>query len=302
MRLTTIQTASGPRAVGVDGENGSLRYVDLAAADGSLPPVNHPLPPVNHRGLSSVKEILAAENGLARAAAAFQSGLAAETFVEGKPLPPIPDPGKVICIGLNYRDHAEESGAEVPSEPIVFNKFPTAITGPESYIVLPPACEQVDYEAELVAVIGRRGREIAERDARAYVAGYMNGNDVSARDWQIGRPGGQWLLGKTPDTFAPIGPWMVTADEIADPHSLAIKLRLNGETMQDSSTRELIFNVDQLIAHISQLATLEPGDLIFTGTPPGVGMARKPPVLLKPGDSVEVEIEGLGILQNRVTS
>ena len=134
------------------------------------------------------------------------------------------------------------------------------------------------------------------------VAGYTVGHDVSARDWQVGRPGGQWLLGKTPDTFAPLGPYLVTADEIADPHDLRIQLRLNGETMQDSSTRELIFRIEELIAHLSQLITLEPGDVIFTGTPPGVGMARKPPVFLKPGDEVEVEIDGLGILHNPVTA
>jgi 2-keto-4-pentenoate hydratase/2-oxohepta-3-ene-1,7-dioic acid hydratase in catechol pathway len=215
-------------------------------------------------------------------------------------LAPVRNPGKVICIGLNYRDHAIESGAEIPSEPVVFNKFPTAITGPDSEVVLPAVCTQVDYEAELVVVIGRRGRNISERDARAFVAGYMNGNDVSARDWQIGRPGGQWLMGKTPDTFAPTGPWLVTADEIADPHALRIALRLNGERMQDSSTKEFIFTIDRLIAHLSQLVTLEPGDLIFTGTPPGVGMARKPPVFLKAGDEVAVEIEGLGVLRNRI--
>jgi 2-keto-4-pentenoate hydratase/2-oxohepta-3-ene-1,7-dioic acid hydratase in catechol pathway len=286
MRLTTLQTAKGARVAGVHLEKQSPWFVDLVAADSELP--------------SSVKGILTAENGIARAALAFQTGFADGTFIEGTPLAPVPNPGKVICIGLNYRDHAIESGSEIPSEPVVFNKFPSAITGPESNVVLPAVCTQVDYEAELVVVIGRRGKNIAERDARAYVAGYTNGNDVSARDWQKGRPGGQWLMGKTPDAFAPIGPWLVTADEIADPHSLKIALRLNGETMQDSSTKEFIFNIDQLIAHLSQLITLEPGDLIFTGTPPGVGMARKPPVFLKAGDVVEVEVDGLGVLRNRI--
>ena len=189
----------------------------------------------------------------------------------------------------------------IPAELVCFSKFSSAVIGPDATIRLPRVSQKVDYEAELVAVIGRRGKNIPESQALAYVAGYMNGNDVSARDWQIGRPGGQWLMGKTPDTFAPTGPLLVTADEISDPHELSIELRLNGETLQRSSTRELIFGIDRLIAHVSQLVTLEPGDLIFTGTPPGVGMARKPPVFLQPGDVVEVEIEGLGVLRNPVS-
>jgi 2-keto-4-pentenoate hydratase/2-oxohepta-3-ene-1,7-dioic acid hydratase in catechol pathway len=182
----------------------------------------------------------------------------------------------------------------------VFNKFPQSVVGPDEAIRLPAVCQTVDYEAELVVVIGKRGKHISPDDAGEYVAGFMNGNDVSARDWQLQKPGKQWLLGKTPDTFAPTGPWLTTADEITDSRNLSIALRLNGQTMQNSSTRELIFGVDELIAYISQLVTLEPGDLIFTGTPPGVGMARKPPVFLKPGDVCEVEIEGLGVLRNPV--
>src|SRR6185437_1325365 len=152
----------------------------------------------------------------------------------------------------------------------------------------------------LVFVIGQRGRDIPRERAMEYIAGYTNGHDVSARDWQLDKPGKQWMAGKTFDTFAPIGPAVVTADEIPDPHALGIRLRLNGQTMQDSSTSQLIFRVDELIAYISQVVTLEPGDLIFTGTPPGVGMARKPPVWLQPGDVVEVEIDGLGTLRNTV--
>ena len=147
-------------------------------------------------------------------------------------------------------------------------------------------------------VIGKSGKKIAEAEALSYVAGYMNGNDVSARDWQLHKPGKQWLLGKTPDGFAPIGPWLVTADEVANPHDLAIELTLNGVKMQSSRTKELIFNIPQIIAYLSQIMTLEPGDVIFTGTPPGVGMARKPPVFLKPGDTMDVSIEGLGTLTN----
>ena len=183
----------------------------------------------------------------------------------------------------------------------MFNKFPHCVVGPDDAVVLPKVAHEVDYEAELVVVIGKAGKRISKANAMQHVAGYTVGNDVSARDWQKGRPGGQWLMGKAPDTFAPTGPHLVTADEI-DPSNLKIGLRLNGETMQASSTRELIFGVDELIAHISQLVTLQPGDLIFTGTPPGVGAARKPPVFIKAGDRMEVEIEGLGVLSNPVVA
>ncbi|HEX4070601.1 MAG TPA: fumarylacetoacetate hydrolase family protein, partial [Planctomycetaceae bacterium] len=160
--------------------------------------------------------------------------------------------------------------------------------------------QKVDYEAELVVVLGRRGKNIPAADAGSYIAGYMNGNDVSARDWQTEKPGKQWFLGKSPDTFAPTGPYFVTADEVPDSRKLPVRLRLNGQTMQDSTTAELIFGVEQLIEHISKLITLEPGDLLFTGTPPGVGVARKPPVFLKPGDRVEIEIGNFGTLSNPV--
>ncbi len=217
-------------------------------------------------------------------------------------LPPIPDPEKIICIGLNYADHAAESGAEIPSEPVVFNKFPTALRADGENIELPPQSDKVDYEAELVVVIGKEGKNISEADALQYVAGYMCGHDVSARDWQKYKPAGQWLCGKSFDSFAPTGPVMVTADEIPDPHNLRIIMRLNGQEMQNSTTQQLIFNVNQLIAYLSQVCTLRPGDLIFTGTPPGVGGARKPPIYMKPGDVAEVEIEGLGVLSNPVVA
>jgi len=286
MKLATLSTTGGTRVVAVDPSAGDDRYVDLAAVDSSLP--------------ASLRELLAAEGGVERAAAAAEKGLAAGQFVEGTIQAPIPDPGKVICIGLNYRDHAEESGMAIPEEPVCFSKFGNTIIGPGESIRLPAVSQQVDYEAELVVVIGKRAYGVAREDAFDYVAGYMNGHDVSARDWQIGKPGKQWLLGKTPDTFAPIGPWLVTRDEVADPHAMDISLRLNGETMQSGNTREFIFGVDELIAYLTQIMTLEPGDIIFTGTPPGVGMARDPQVFLKPGDQVEVEIAGLGVLGNPV--
>ena len=284
MRLASLQTAQGARVVGIalDG-----RYVDLCEIAPKLP--------------TTLKAILECEQGLMSAANALAAGLTKGPFVTGRLLAPISAPSKVICIGLNYRDHALETNSPIPSEPVVFNKFPQAVVGPGDAVVLPAVAHEVDYEAELVVVIGKRGRRIRKEDAFQYVAGYTVGNDVSARDWQKGRPGGQWLLGKSPDTFAPTGPYLVTADEI-DPHNLKIQLRLNGETMQNSSTKELIFGVDELIAHLSQLFALQPGDLIFTGTPPGVGAARKPPVYIKPGDRMEVEIEGLGILANPVAA
>lgn len=284
MRLATISTAAGECVTAVrDG-----RFIDLRGADPELP--------------SDLKALLAQSDGLTRARQAADQAFRAGKFLEGKFLAPLRSAGKVICIGLNYRDHALESGVEPPPEPVVFNKFPQAVVGPEEPIRLPSVCQQVDYEAELVVVIGKRGKRIPRSEALGFVAGYTNGNDVSARDWQLNKPGKQWLLGKTPDTFAPIGPYLVTADEVSDPENLSIQLRLNGQTMQNSRTKELIFGIDELIAYVSQIATLEPGDLIFTGTPPGVGMARKPPVFLKPGDVCEVEIEGLGVLRNPVTA
>ena len=211
---------------------------------------------------------------------------------------PVPRPRKVLCIGLNYRDHAKETGKPLPERPLLFSKLPTCVIGPNAAIVIPRITDQVDYEAELGVVIGRTAKHVSSEDALEHVAGYVNFNDVSARDMQFGD--GQWQRGKSCDTFAPMGPWMVTADEIRDPGDLRVQLRLNGETMQDSRTRELIFGVPELIRFLSQTITLEPGDVIATGTPPGVGAARKPPVFLAPGDRVEVEVEGLGVLSNPV--
>lgn len=279
MRLVTFQLADGRVRAGALLSAG---VVDLVATDATLP--------------GSVREILAA-NLIARAAAAAASPKAV-LVASAKLLAPVLDPEKIICIGLNYRDHAIESGMAIPQEPIVFSKFNTALIGPEAEIRLPAVSQSVDYEAELVVVIGCAGRNIALTDAMRHVAGYTVGHDVSARDWQLQKEGKQWLLGKTFDTFAPIGPALVTADEVPDPHRLGIRLRLNGQTMQQSSTEQLIFRVDQIVAYLSQVMTLRPGDLIFTGTPPGVGFARKPPVFLKPGDVCEVEIDGLGCLRN----
>ncbi len=211
---------------------------------------------------------------------------------------PIPRPPKIICIGLNYRDHAEEGKMTIPEVPTVFCKFATSIIGPGDAIVLPKNSAKPDYEAEFVVVIGKRGRHIPQEKWRDYVFGYSILNDVSARDFQMATT--QWTMGKTFDTFAPFGPEIVTADEVEDPHNLAISLTLNGETMQNSNTGNMIFQTPQLIAFLSSVFTLEPGDIISTGTPAGVGFARKPPRWLRPGDEVTVRVEGLGELTNPV--
>lgn len=284
MRLASYLTGDGP-CIAAQREGTA---VDLNAADPSLPRSMRAVLALGSEGLERARAAIAKAKPLA------SSGV--------KLLAPVPDPQKVICIGLNYADHAAESGATPPPEPVVFNKFPSAVCASGEPIVLPTVAKEVDYEAELVVVIGKGGRDIPREKALAHVAGYACGHDVSARDWQLRKPGGQWLLGKTFDRFAPFGPDLVTADEVGDPGSLDIALRLNGETMQKSNTRQLIFPVDQLIAYVSQVCTLSPGDVLFTGTPGGVGMGRKPPVFLKPGDVVEVEIEKLGVLRNEVVA
>lgn len=291
MRLVTFQSSefgqqhrAGVLRSGASGEE----VVDLHAADSQLP--------------TSLKELLAAgDAALARAAMASLGG-------RGMPLDgvllaaPIQNPQKIICIGLNYADHAAETGAKVGDEPVVFNKFPTALRGPGDPIELPPESDEVDFEAELVVVIGRTARRVDRQAAWRHIGGYCCGHDVSARDWQKNKPGGQWLLGKSFDSFAPLGPWLATSDECVEPGELPIEMRLNGVVMQNSNTRQLIFPIDHLVSYLSHVCTLLPGDLIFTGTPPGVGMARKPPVYMKPGDVAEVSIAGLGTLKNPVVA
>lgn len=214
-------------------------------------------------------------------------------------LAPLTAPQKIIAIGLNYADHARESGVEPPAAPVAFAKLPNSIIGPGEPIRFREAdSDQVDYEAELAVVIGRGGRDIAEERALEHVFGYTVCNDVSARDAQFAD--GQWIRGKSYDTFCPLGPWIVTTDELTDPQSLAIRCRVNGETLQDGSTKEMIFGVAQLVSYLSRFLTLEPGDVILTGTPYGVGFARTPQVFLRDGDVVEVEVEGIGTLRNPV--
>jgi 2,4-didehydro-3-deoxy-L-rhamnonate hydrolase len=212
---------------------------------------------------------------------------------------PVDRPSKLIAIGLNYEDHAEETGAPIPEKPIVFAKYPNTVIGPGEAIRIPPITEQVDYEAELAVVIGRQTRNVSESEALDHVFGYANANDVSSRDLQFSE-GGQWTRSKSIDTFCPIGPYIATSDEVPDPQALSIRCILNGEVMQDGTTDKMIFSVAELISFLSQGMTLKPGDIIITGTPPGVGMARDPQVWLKAGDEVSIEIEGLGTLTNPV--
>ncbi|XP_038186057.1 fumarylacetoacetate hydrolase domain-containing protein 2A isoform X2 [Arvicola amphibius] len=215
-------------------------------------------------------------------------------------LAPVTRPDKVVCVGMNYADHCKEQNVRVPKEPIIFSKFSSSIVGPYDEIILPPESEEVDWEVELAVIIGKKGKHIKATDAMAHVAGFTVAHDVSARDWQMRRNGKQWLLGKTFDTFCPLGPALVTRDSITDPHNLKICCRVNGEVVQSSSTNQMVFKTEELIAWVSQFVTLYPGDTILTGTPPGVGVFRKPPVFLKKGDEVQCEIEEIGVIVNKV--
>src|SRR5262245_15227624 len=242
MKLATIQTASGPRAAVQLGTH----FVDLNATDPNQP--------------ASVRKIL--DGGAAALKAAEQTAQRPNAVRHAadkvKLLPPIPDPPKIVCLGLNYRDHAKESGAAIPKEPILFSKYATALIGQGDAIVLPPVSTEVDFEAELVIVVGKRGRPKTAAEAATYAAGYTVGHDVSARDWQLKKDGKQWMVGKTFDTFAPIGPCLVTRDEVPNPQTLPIRLKLNGQVMQNSNTEQMIFGVDDLLAYVSKVMTLEP--------------------------------------------
>ena len=232
------------------------------------------------------------------------------TVAEGAPVAlsslelqaPVPRPRTIVCVGRNYVAHAHERGFDPPPEPILFPKFVSSVSGPGATVEVPPQAEQIDWEAELGVVIGAHASRVRREDALDYVAGYTCLNDLSARDLQ-NRPGvGQWTRGKAIDGFLPMGPWLVTPDEIDDPQQLHIACRVNGETMQDADTSLMIFPIDELIAFVTETITLEPGDCIATGTPAGIGYARKPPVLLRDGDLVEVEIERIGTLATRIAA
>jgi 2-keto-4-pentenoate hydratase/2-oxohepta-3-ene-1,7-dioic acid hydratase in catechol pathway len=210
------------------------------------------------------------------------------------------DVGKIICAGMNYRDHAEETGLAVPERPVLFAKWPNALIGPGEPIVLPSLTAEVDYEAELGVVVGRRSRDLEVGEALAAVAGYVCVNDVSARDLQFAD--GQWTRAKSLDTFCPVGPRLVPAADVPDPQALRIRCLVNGQPLQDSTTANMVFGVAELVAYASRGMTLEPGDLIATGTPAGVGFTRKPPIFLRAGDEVTVEIERIGALTNPVVA
>lgn len=286
MRLVTYEMRPGnPRLGAVVGED----IVELKPPNSG-----------NNVFASMISMLEAGANGLAWARDLADSSASPRVGLKGVHLlAPVPKPGKIIAVGLNYRDHARELNVEPPATPIIFAKFPSSITGPGAPVLLPGGDVQLDYEAELGVVIGRRGKSIDVAHALDYVAGYMPLNDISARKWQFADQ--QWVRGKSCDSFCPIGPWLTTRDEVPDPHTLAIKARVNGELRQNSNTSNLIFRVPELIAFISTAITLQPGDVIATGTPDGVGVFRKPPVFLQSGDVVEVEIELLGILKNHVT-
>ncbi|XP_072702397.1 oxaloacetate tautomerase Fahd2a, mitochondrial-like [Ciconia boyciana] len=286
MRLVRFRGAGGaePRLGLEEAAGGSL--VDLSAAEPALP-----------RSMRAFLE--SGQSGLAAAQRALELGRHRLPRGTVRLLAPVGDPEKVICVGLNYRDHCLEQDVKIPREPIIFSKFPSAIIGPFDDIVHPEESSEVDWEVELAAVIGKKGRHIEESSALDHVVGFTVANDVSARDWQR-RNGRQWLLGKTFDTFCPLGPALVTKDAVADVHNLSIRCSVNGRLMQDSSTSQLVFRLPKLIAWVSRFVTLVPGDILLTGTPPGVGAFRKPPVFLKRGDEVRCEIEELGTICNKV--
>jgi 2-keto-4-pentenoate hydratase/2-oxohepta-3-ene-1,7-dioic acid hydratase in catechol pathway len=223
---------------------------------------------------------------------------AARPLAELRLLAPVPRPGKIVCVGLNYRDHANETGQPIPSEPVLFSKYANSVVGPGAEVVVPPDAEKIDYEAELAVVIGRRASAVPTGEALDHVAGYTCANDVSSRSLQF--RSSQWLLGKAIDTFLPLGPYLVTADEVPDPQALGIRCLVNDELRQSSDTGQMIFGVAELVSFISRTITLEPGDVLVTGTPAGVGMAADPPRYLRPGDRMRIEIDGVGELDNAV--
>lgn len=314
MRLVTF-AHRGTRRVGVwDGE----RIIDVnrayaallqergelrahAVADAFVPADMIGILETGDRGLAAIQEAVGfvreglgsgeQARGLQRDGVVFAVG---EVTLKA----PLPRPGKLILLGLNYRDHAEETGQKIPEVPTLFSKYHNSVVGPGETILIPRATDQIDYEAEFAFVIGRRGHAIPQERALDYVAGYTIINDVSARDYQFVTS--QWMVGKTFDTHCPMGPALVLKDEIPDPHNLDLKLTIGDEVLQKSNTHQLIFKIPETVAYVSQVMTLEPGDVISTGTPAGVGFTRKPPRWLRPGETVRIEIAGLGVLENPV--
>ena len=280
MKLCTFSHGRSKRVGVVDGDS----ILDLAAAAPALP-----------REMLGFLE--AGRDALTAARAALAKGPRVP-LAEARLEAPIARPPKFLAVGLNYADHVAESGLETPKLPMIFNKQSTCVVGPHDPVHVPRASHVVDYEGELGFVIGRRCRHVSREAAADVIAGYLVVNDVTVRDWQFRVP--TWTMGKSFDTHGPIGPWIVTADELADPHQLRLRTWVNGELLQESNTKQLIFDCFALVEHLSTAFTLEPGDIIATGTPSGVGIVRKPPVLLKAGDVVRVEIDGIGAIENPV--
>lgn len=278
----------GVRRVGVEIRDGG-DIVDLCAGDSSIPS--------DMRSFieGGQKTLLAAKSVIDRGGSTIPRDSV-------KIVAPIYNPDKVLCVGMNYKDHCEEQNAPVPIEPVIFNKFPSSIIGPTEDLKYPEETQKLDWEVELTIVIGKDAKQVQESDAMNYVFGYTVAHDVSARDWQLdpGKNGGQWLIGKAMDGFCPLGPAIVMKEDINDPHNLGLRCRVNGVTKQDSNTNQLVHKTAAMVAFISRFVTLRPGDLILTGTPPGVGVFRKPPEYLKRGDVVECEIDGIGKVVNKI--
>lgn len=278
----------GERRVGVEIRDGG-DIVDLCAGDSSIPS--------DMRSFieGGQKTLLAAKSVIDRGGSVIPRDSV-------KIVAPIYNPDKVLCVGMNYKDHCEEQNAPVPTEPVIFNKFPSSIIGPTEDLQYPEETQKLDWEVELTIVIGKDAKRVQESDAMNYVFGYTVAHDVSARDWQLepGKNGGQWLIGKAMDGFCPLGPAIVMKEDINDPHNLGLRCRVNGVTKQDSNTNQLVHKTAAMVSFISRFMTLRPGDVILTGTPPGVGVFRKPPEYLKRGDVVECEIDGIGKVVNKI--
>jgi ureidoglycolate lyase len=280
MKLVTFQAGGAPE-------------LGVVADDGRIVPISRAAPGLAAGMIDLIARWPKVEGEVRRIAAEAAGAI---PFAQVTLLAPVPRPGKIMAIGLNYADHIEESGLGTPEHQTWFSKATTATNGPFAPVQIPKASAFVDYEAELVAVIGQGGRHISREDAAGAIFGYCAGNDATVRDWQ--HKTSQWVLGKSFDTHAPFGPWITTADAVGDPHVLGVRCLVNGEARQNSNTRHLVFNVWDQIEHLSKAMTLEPGDVIFTGTPGGIGAAMKPMQFLKAGDVVRVEIDGLGAIEN----
>lgn len=280
MKLVTFTDAAGTR-IGIAKDDG---IVDLKKADADLP-----------RDMITLMSGWPTHRATVERAATRKADAPLDAV---KLEAPVPRPGKILAIGLNYADHIAESGQKTPEQQVWFCKHVTSINAPFAPVQMPKVSMLLDYEAELVAVIGKRAKHVPKEKAHEVIFGYAAGNDVTVRDWQFKTP--QWMLGKSFDTHAPFGPWIVTSDEIGDPHALGIRAFVNGEKRQESNTKHLVFNVFDQIAHLSQAMTLEPGDIIFTGTPAGVGAAMKPPQFLKIGDVTRIEIDKIGAIEAAV--